>query len=110
MHAAEIGYWIGEEFWGRGLVTEVLVALAEWCFASEESRLAGKGAGRRWTRLWGGVFEGNKASMRCFEKCGFAREGVLRGAVEKNGEASDLYVFGLLKGDWEERRRGTDRE
>jgi ribosomal-protein-alanine N-acetyltransferase len=102
-HAAEIGYWIAEEHWGKGLVTEVLRGLVEWMFTAPESMLAGEEK-RRWTRLWGGVFEGNKASMRCFEKNGFVKEGVLRGAVEKHGKASDLVVFGLLKDEWEERR------
>lgn len=107
-HAAEIGYWIGEEFWGRGLVTEMLGGLTEWVFSSPKSLLAGKDRGR-WTRLWGGVFAGNKGSTRCFEKCGYVQEGVLRGAVEKHGVASDLVVFGLLKGEWEEKRSGVNR-
>ncbi|KAF2630101.1 acyl-CoA N-acyltransferase [Macroventuria anomochaeta] len=104
-HAAEVGYWIGEEFWGRGLVTEMLAGLTRWVFEAEESLLAGKEGGKRWTRLWGGVFEGNKGSIRCFEKCGYKQEGVLRGAVEKNGGASDLVVFGLVKGEWEEKEK-----
>lgn len=102
-HCAEIGYWIGEPHWGKGLITEMLGALTEWVFSAPESMLAGK-EGRRWTRLWGGIFEGNKASMRCFEKCGYVREGVLRGAVEKHGKRSGLVVYGLLKEEWEESR------
>ncbi|KAJ4990776.1 gcn5-related n-acetyltransferase [Stagonosporopsis vannaccii] len=103
-HGAEVGFWIGEAFWGQGLVTEMLEGFVRWFFESEESRLASTEGGR-WTRLWGGVFEGNAGSMRCFEKCGFAKEGVLRGAVEKDGRASDLHLFGLLKEEWEERVR-----
>lgn len=82
-------------------MTELLEGIVRWCFESEESKLAGREGGR-WTRLWGWVFEENKGSMRCFEKCRFVQEGVLRGAVEKGGKTSDLYVFGLLKGEWEE--------
>lgn len=103
-HCAEVGYWIGEEHWGMGLVTECLAGLTKWVFTAPESKLAGA-EGRRWTRLWGGVFAGNKASMRCFEKCGYVREGVLRGAVEKRGASSDLVVFGCLKEEWEGREK-----
>lgn len=101
-HCAEVGYWIGEEHWGKGLITEMLGALTEWVFTSGESLLAGEG--RRWTRLWGGIFEGNGASMRCFEKCGYVKEGVLRGAVEKHGKTCGLVIYGLLKEEWEARR------
>ncbi|UPX19306.1 uncharacterized protein EKO05_0009574 [Ascochyta rabiei] len=101
-HAAEAGFWIGEAFWGQGLTTEVLAGLTEWCFTAEEAKLAT--GGKRWTRLFGTVFAGNVGSMRCFEKCGYLEEGVLRGGVEKNGVASDLHVFGLVKGDWEAKR------
>lgn len=103
-HSAEVGFWIGEELWGQGLVTEMLDGFVRWCFESEESKLAGTEGGR-WTRLWGWVIQGNVGSVRCFEKCGFVKEGVLRGAVEKNGQASDVDVFGLLKGEWKERER-----
>ncbi|KAF3053454.1 hypothetical protein E8E11_008349 [Didymella keratinophila] len=58
-HCAEVGYWIGEEHWGKGLITEMLGALTQWVFTAEESKMAGEG--RRWTRLWGGIFEGNGA-------------------------------------------------
>ncbi|KAF3047481.1 hypothetical protein E8E12_008448 [Didymella heteroderae] len=102
-HCAEIGYWIGEEHWGKGFITEMLAALTEWVFTSPYSMLAGKEQ-RRWTRLWGAIFEANRASMRCFEKCGYVREGVLRGAVEKHGKASGLVIYGLLKEEWEGRR------
>lgn len=92
-HSAEIGYWIGEEFWGKGYVTEALKGLTEYCFTG--------GLDGRFSRLCGSVFEGNTGSMRCFEKCGYTKEGVLRGAVEKNGVVSDLHIFGLVRMDWE---------
>lgn len=104
-HGAEIGFWIGQEFWGKGYMTEVLGGLVEWMFSARESAIAGPKADQRWTRVWAGVFAGNEGSARCFEKKGFVKEGVLRGAVEKGGVSSDLLVFGLLKGEWEERRR-----
>lgn len=97
-HTAEVGFWIGEEFWGKGFVTEMLRALTEWCFTVEE-------IGRqRWTRLFAFIFAGNGGSARCFEKCGYAKEGTLKGGVEKNGVASDLHIYGLVKADWETSR------
>lgn len=99
-HSVEIGFWIGEALWGQGLVTEMLGAMTEWCFEEAEIK------GRRLTRVVGMVFEGNKGSMRCFEKCGYVKEGVMKGAVEKHGVVMDLYVYGLVKGDWEERVKG----
>lgn len=51
------------------------------------------------------MFGGNEGSLRVFEKVGFRREGELRGAAEKWGESVDKVVFGLLKGEWEERER-----
>lgn len=105
-HVAEIGFWIGAAFWGKGMMTEVLDGMVEWVFSSEEAEggKVGLREGERWTRVWGGVFGANKGSQRCFEKGGFVKEGVLRGAVGKRGREDDLVVFGLLKGEWEERR------
>ncbi|PSN62629.1 acyl-CoA N-acyltransferase, partial [Corynespora cassiicola Philippines] len=93
-HAAEVGYWVGEPFQGRGYVTEGVEALAEWAFGVREGT----------KRLWAGVFSGNDASMRVLKKCGYEEEGVMRGHVEKHGVTRDLHLFGLNKADWEKRR------
>ena len=57
---AEIGYWIGEPFWGNGYVPEAVKELMKYAF--ENLKL---------TRLWCGYFEGNEKSKRVQEKCGF---------------------------------------
>ena len=57
---AEIGYWIGEPFWGRGLMPEAIGALT--CRAFDDLHLE---------TLWCGYFDGNEKSKRCQEKCGF---------------------------------------
>ncbi|CAO2656159.1 Nn.00g049620.m01.CDS01 [Neocucurbitaria sp. VM-36] len=96
-HTAEVGFWIGEAYWGKGYTTEVLEGFTKWSFdkwAKGEQRLR---------RLWGGVFSGNAASMRCFEKCGYSREGVLKEHCEKSGEVMDVHIFGLTKRNWEKR-------
>lgn len=54
-------------------------------------------------RVWAGVCGGNEASERVLGKCGFRREGVMREHVVKGGEVMDLSIWGLTRGDWEER-------
>lgn len=93
-HTAEVGFWIGEAYWGKGYMTEALEGLTKWAFMERYAD------GVKTTRLWGGVYSGNGASMRCFEKCGYRPEGVLKGHCEKNGEVFDLHQFGLTKADW----------
>ena len=91
-NTAEIGYWIGAPFQGRGLATKALRAIIPYAFST---------LGKR--RLQARVFEGNEASMRVLTKCGFIPEGILRQAVTKDGRDLDLHMFGLLKGDPEAR-------
>jgi len=98
-HTAEVGFWVGEKYWGKGYATEVLEAFTQWSFESWEGK-----DGQRLRRLWGKVFSGNNGSMRCFEKCGYAKEGVLKGHAEKRGEVLDMHLFGLTKADWEARK------
>ncbi len=87
-NTAEIGYWIGSSFQGRGLATKALRAIIPYAFST---------LGKR--RLQARVFEGNAASMRVLARCGFTPEGILRKAVTKDGCELDLHVFGLLKDD-----------
>lgn len=96
-HTAEVGYWIGEKYWGKGYTTECLDGFTKWCFSSESRE------GTKITKLWGGVIGGNGASMRCFEKCGYVKEGILKGHCEKHGEVYDMHLFGMTKTDWENR-------
>jgi ribosomal-protein-alanine N-acetyltransferase len=96
-HTAEVGFWVGKSYWGRGYTTEALEAFTEWSFKSYENN------GKRLTKLYAGVFSGNVASMRCFEKGGYALEGVLKGHVEKHGEVRNEHIFGMTKSDWEKR-------
>ncbi|KAH9880085.1 hypothetical protein J1614_002111 [Plenodomus biglobosus] len=96
-HTGEVGFWIGQNYWGKGYATEALEAFTRWIFLNKE-------VGRpRTTRLCGHVFGGNMASMRCFEKCGYTKEGTLKGHCEKQGETMDLHIFGLVKADWDVR-------
>jgi RimJ/RimL family protein N-acetyltransferase len=85
-HSAEVGYWLAEPFWGRGIVTEALRALTAAALAEADL----------W-RLEAGVFAWNRASMRVLEKAGYLREGVqLRGAF-KDGVAVDRVVYAITR-------------
>lgn len=79
---AHIGYWLGEPFWGRGIMTRVVGALTRHAFAE-----------RGFLRLEAPVFAWNPASMRVLEKCGYEREGVLRKSVFKDGEVIDSVLY-----------------
>jgi RimJ/RimL family protein N-acetyltransferase len=84
--SAEVGYWIGEPFWGRGIATEALRQMVEYTFYYFDI-----------VRLYAEVFEDNKASMRVLEKNGFYLEGVRRKAVFKNNRLMDDYIWVLLR-------------
>jgi ribosomal-protein-alanine N-acetyltransferase len=79
---AEIGYWLGEPFWGRGIMSAALAAFSP--FALAEFRLR---------RLYARVLEWNPSSMRVLEKCGYAREGLLRKSALKDGRVADEILF-----------------
>lgn len=83
----ELGYWIGEEFWGQGYASEALEAFGKFCFEYCPSVL----------RLEAAVISTNVASRRVLEKAGFTYEGTKRQAVEKKGVVADLHLFSLLR-------------
>ena len=82
---AHIGYWLGEPFWGRGIMTAVVQTVA----AHALTRLG-------FVRLEAPVYAWNPASMRVLEKCGFTREGILRGSVFKDGQLIDSVLYARL--------------
>jgi ribosomal-protein-alanine N-acetyltransferase len=85
---AEIGYWIGEPFWGRGIATLALTSATQLAFRDFD-----------FVRLQAGVLEWNPASCRVLEKVGYSLEGRLRSHVYKDGETCDQFVYGLLRAD-----------
>jgi RimJ/RimL family protein N-acetyltransferase len=84
--SAEIGYWLGEPFWGRGIATEALRAVTEYALQYFDI-----------CRLETGVFEWNPASMRVLEKVGYLREGRARLGVTKDGRTGDRVLYGLVR-------------
>jgi ribosomal-protein-alanine N-acetyltransferase len=86
--AAEIGYWLGREFWNRGVMTAAVCAMTEYGF--EQFAL---------TSIYAVPFASNTASHRVLEKVGYAREGVLRRSAIKDGTVTDQVLFAITDRD-----------
>jgi RimJ/RimL family protein N-acetyltransferase len=84
--SAEFGYWLGEPYWGRGIMTAAVQAVSEYVLDQFDL-----------VRLESPVFEWNPSSMRVLEKCGFVREAVLRKSVFKDGQVIDSMLYVLLR-------------
>nr|WP_320160292.1 GNAT family protein [uncultured Methanoregula sp.] len=82
----EIGYWLSESFWSRGIVTEAVQSLVPTVFRQTDL-----------VRIQAGIFANNPASARVLEKCGFLREGVHKNAITKNGVLMDEIMYAILK-------------
>lgn len=84
--SARFGYWLGEPYWGRGIMSAAARATSEHVFARFDI-----------ARLEAPVFEWNPASMRVLEKCGFVREGVLRQSILKDGQLIDAVLYARIR-------------
>jgi RimJ/RimL family protein N-acetyltransferase len=82
---ALIGYWLGENYWGRGIMPEAVKLVVEYAFANFDIH-----------RFQAGVFGNNPRSMRVLEKAGFVKEGILKNAIVKNGMVLDEHVYALV--------------
>ncbi|HEY3788011.1 MAG TPA: GNAT family protein [Urbifossiella sp.] len=85
----EIGYWLAEPFWGRGIIVEACRVLVGYSF----SQLGPK-------RIQARVIEGNTASVRVLEKLGFHYEGTLRSAIQRRGNFENVQIFSALVNEW----------
>ena len=85
-YSAEIGYWLAEPFWGKGIASEALSQLTQFAFSKFELN-----------RIFAGVFEGNSASIKVLEKAGYKFEAKHRKAVFKEGKFLDYFVYSILK-------------
>ena len=86
---AEIGYWIGKPFWGRGYATEAAGAMIRYGF--EELKLH---------RIYAGYFSRNEQSARVLIKIGMKYEGALRQHVKKWDTFVDVVYYGILDDEW----------
>jgi ribosomal-protein-alanine N-acetyltransferase len=83
---AELGYWLGEPFWGRGIMTAAVQAVVRHGFA--ELGLL---------RIYAEPYAGNRGSARVLEKAGFAYEGCQRANVYKNGQVRDQLMYSMIR-------------
>ena len=81
-YSTEIGYWIAEDHWGKGIGTEAVSKMTDYIFSETKT-----------VRLSAPVYSPNKASMRVLEKCEYTLEAIHRKAVFKNDEFLDEHVF-----------------
>jgi [ribosomal protein S5]-alanine N-acetyltransferase len=86
----EMGYAIGEPYWGRGIVVEAARALMRFVFTEYAVE-----------RFQARVIAGNDASERVLAKLGFTREGTLRSSLFRRGAWHDLIMYSLLRREWE---------
>lgn len=86
----ELGYWLGEPYQGKGIMTMSCRALIDFAF----SRL-------KLNRVEILAAEGNTKSRAIPERLGFTQEGVLREAERLNNRYADSVVYGMLRREWE---------
>ena len=87
---AELGYWFGKPYWGRGYGTEAARAVIDYGF-----NVLGL------NRIWATHFHTNPASGRVMQKIGMTHEGSMRRHVKKNGEYVDFEVYGILREEYQ---------
>ena len=81
-HTAGLGYWLGEDFWGHGVMTEVVPFVTDYCFQNFPLQ-----------RIQAEAYANNPASIRVLEKAGFVLEGRLRKNVIKDGQVLDSLLY-----------------
>lgn len=84
--SAEIGYWLGESCWNRGIVTEALQAVSKEMFRRFELM-----------RIYALPFADNRASVRVLEKAGYVVEGRLHQSAIKDGKVRDQLLYATYR-------------
>jgi len=83
---AEIGYWIGESYWGKGHGTNAVKLMVAYAFQELEL-----------LRVYACVFGFNTASMRVLEKAGFEKEAIVKSSIIKEGNVYDEHLYSIRK-------------
>jgi [ribosomal protein S5]-alanine N-acetyltransferase len=91
-YSAEIGYWLGRKYWGRGIATDALRTLTEHLFREGDV-----------LRLFALPFADNAASARVLEKAGYVCEGRLRSSSVKGGVPRDQWMYARVNAEWTRR-------
>lgn len=85
-HKAEIGYWLGEEHWGKGIMTEAVKLVSQFGF--DKLGLV---------RIFGTTYHPNEASKKVLQKAGFKLEGVMKKGAKKNNQFFDLHLYAKVQ-------------
>lgn len=86
--SAEIGYWLSEDYWGRGIVSEAMRAVTRYAMKTHNL-----------IRVYAAPFAHNVASCRVLEKCGYVLEGRLHRAAVKEGQVCDMLMYAITAAD-----------
>ena len=85
-HKTEIGYWLGRNYWGKGIMSEAVAMLTKFAFNKLKLR-----------RLSASVFEHNSASAKVLEKNGYKQEGFLRKYHLKDGKFHNAKLYAKVR-------------
>jgi [ribosomal protein S5]-alanine N-acetyltransferase len=85
-HKAKIGYWLGSNYRGKGIMSVALKKLTEYGFRKYKLK-----------RIYARVVTFNKPSVRLLEKCGYKLEGIMKKDRLKNGKYYDNYLYSIIK-------------
>jgi len=83
---AELGYWLAEPFWGKGIMTEAVKRITEYAFSSFGLK-----------RVYAEPYTTNRSSARVLEKAGFKYEGLLQASAFKDGRLVDQLLYARVK-------------
>jgi len=87
--AAEIGYWLGVAFWGKGMMTQALGAVTDYAFGRHPEL----------RRIYAVPYAWSNASIRVLEKAGYRLEGRMRESAIKDGEVTDQLLYATLRSE-----------
>lgn len=83
---AEIGYWVGEPYWGHGIATQAVKLITDYGF----NKLG-------LIRIYTGIFDFNVPSQKVLEKAGYKLDCIFKSSVIKNGKVCDEFMYSMLK-------------
>ena len=93
-HTVEIGYWLGETYWKKGIMSLVVGTFTDWVFTTRPQIM----------RVEATVFEGNKGSEIVLQRKGFIEDEALKKMVPKGGQLIELHTHFLSRDEWERRK------
>jgi len=83
---AELGYWLGEKYWGKGIISKAIREIIPWAFNTYDI-----------TRIYARPFGSNMASQKVLEKAGFVLEARIKENIFKNGEYLDELIYAIRR-------------